>query len=501
MKISEIVSKKPWLGWTLFISTTVAVFLLGLFASTVIERRTEATFMNIPLYKLDEFEPRNEVWGMAYPREYARYKQMADTTFRSKYGGSGLIDALEDNPRLVILFAGYAFARDYNQPRGHVFAVEDVHNTLRTGTPDENTPDMQRASCWTCKSSDVPRIMNEIGPEAFYATPWSEMLHEIVNPIGCANCHNPDNQHLRITQLALVEAFERRGKDIHKMSLNETRSLVCAQCHVEYYFKGEGGYVTFPWDKGLSVENMEDYFDEYGFHDWIHAVSKTPLIKAQHPDYELYVTGIHYERGVSCADCHMPYITEGSQKITDHKVQSPLNNIENSCMVCHRDNRDELLKNVYDRQDKVYEQRIILEELLVKAHLETGFAIELGATNEQLKLIHKYIRSAQWRWDFVAASHGASFHAPLESMRIISSGMKMASLARVEIARLLAELGHNKPVQMPDISTKSKAQAYIGLNMQELQNSKDHWLKNTLPKWMTKAKEREAKMPMPERIR
>jgi nitrite reductase (cytochrome c-552) len=501
MKITDLVNKRPWLGWFLFISTTVVVFLLGLFASTIIQRRTEASVMNIPLYNLEEFEPRNEVWGMAYPREYARYQEMADTTFRSKYGGSGLIDALEDDPRLVILFAGYAFARDYNQPRGHVFAVEDVHNTLRTGTPDGNTPDMQRSSCWTCKSTDVPRVINEIGAEEFFAKPWSEMLYEIVNPIGCANCHNPDNQHLRIAQVPLIEAFERQDRDINKMSLNETRSLVCAQCHVEYYFKGEKFFVTFPWDKGMSVDSIEEYYNEYEFYDWTHALSKTPIIKAQHPDYELYITGIHYQRGVSCADCHMPYITEGSQKITDHKVQSPLNNIENSCMVCHRDSKEELLQNVYDRQDKVYQQKIVLEDLLVKAHIETAFAIEKGANDEQLKPIHKNIRSAQWKWDFVAASHGASFHAPIESLRILSSGVHKVSLARVEIARLLADLGYNKPVQMPDISTKAKAQEYLGLNMQELQASKDRWLKTTLPTWMEKAEERQNKMPMPERLR
>ena len=501
LKIAEIVKIKPWLGWLLFFATTIFVFLLGLFASSIIQRRTEALVMNVPLYKLSEFEPRNEVWGLAYPREYARYQQMADTTFRSKYGGSGLIDALEDDPRLVILFAGYAFARDYNQPRGHIYAVTDVHNTLRTGTPDENNSDMQTASCWTCKSPDVPRVINEIGAAEFFKTPWSQMLSEIVNPIGCANCHNPENQHLRINQVPLREAFERNNRDIDKINLNEMRSLVCAQCHVEYYFKGDGKYVTFPWDKGMSVEQIEEYFDEIEFYDWIHQLSKTPVIKAQHPDYELFVTGIHYQRGVSCVDCHMPYITEGSQKITDHKVQSPLNNIQNSCLVCHRDDPEELLRNVYDRQDKVYEQKIKLEDLLVKAHIETAFAIDKGANSNQLKPIHKYIRQAQWRWDFVAASHGVSFHSPLEAMRILSSGMEKVSFARVELARLLASLGYNQEVIMPDISTKAKAQEYLGLNYDKLKSEKNTWLNTELKKYLEIARIRESKMPMPERIR
>ncbi len=501
LNLRKLIEKKPWAGWVLFLGTTGIVFVLGIFAASIIQRRTEATMLNIPLYNLDKFEPRNEVWGKAYPREYATYKEMADTSFRSKYGGSATIDVLEEDPRMVILWAGYSFSRDYNQGRGHIYAIEDIHNTLRTGTPDANTPDMQYSSCWTCKSPDVPRVINEIGAAEFYKKPWSERLSQIVNPIGCANCHNPEDQSLRIVQTPFIEAMERQGKSIKDFTLNEKRTMVCAQCHVEYYFKKEGSYVTFPWDNGLSAEDMEKYYDDIEFYDYIHALSKTPIIKAQHPDYEIFTTGVHYDRGVSCTDCHMPYVREGSQKITDHKIQSPLNNIANSCLVCHRESEDELRRNVYERQDKVHQQRILLEDLIVKAHIETACAIDLGASDEQLKPIHKYIRAAQWRWDYVGASHGGSFHSPVESLRVTSAGIEKASHARVEISRLLAELGHNKPVEMPDISTKEKAQAYLGLNLEKLQSEKDEWLKNELPKWLEIAKAREAQMPMPKRIK
>ncbi len=503
MKFSlrNLVEKKPWAGWVLFIGTTGVVFILGMFAASIIQRRTEATLINIPLYELDEFEPRNEMWGKAYPREYESYQQMADTSYSSKYNGNAMRDALGEDPRIVILFAGYAFSKDYNQPRGHIYAVTDIQNTLRTGTPDENNKDIQKSSCWTCKSPDVPRVINDIGAEAFFKKPWSEMLSEIVNPIGCANCHNPENQSLRIMQVPLIEAYQRQNKDVTACTLNEKRSMTCAQCHVEYYFKGEGKYVTFPWDKGMSMEQMEQYYDSIQFTDWVHPLSKTPMIKAQHPDYEIFTTGIHYERGISCADCHMPYVKEGSQKMTDHKIQSPLNNIENSCMVCHRESAEDLIENVTERQDKVYQQKILLEDLLVQAHIETAYAIELGAKDEQLVVIHKYIRQAQWRWDYVAASHGGSFHSPVECLRIISDGIQKASLARIEIARLLSELGYNKAVEMPYISTKEKAQIYIGLDPTKLKSDKDAWLKNTLPKWMQIAKDRESKMPEPKRLK
>ena len=38
-----------------------------------------------------------------------------DTTFKSMYNGSAMIDELKDDPKLVILWAGYAFAKDYSQ--------------------------------------------------------------------------------------------------------------------------------------------------------------------------------------------------------------------------------------------------------------------------------------------------------------------------------------------------------------------------------------------------
>lgn len=498
--LSKKIEEKPWLGWLIFFSSMAIVFVLGLLASTIIQRRTEATVMNQPKYELSEFEPRNDVWGKAYPREYETYNQMADTSFKSKYNGSAMRDALDEDPRLVILFAGYAFSKDYNQPRGHVYAVKDIHNTLRTGTPMDDNSGPQNSSCWSCKSPDVPRVISYMGAEKFYASKWSSMLSEIVNPIGCANCHDPKEMNLRIFQVPFMESMQRKGIDYSKFPINEMRTMVCAQCHVEYYFKGEGKYVTFPWDKGYSMEDIEKYYDSIHFTDWVHPLSKAPIIKAQHPDFEIFQHSIHYQRGISCADCHMPYKTEGSQKITDHKVQSPLNNMESSCMVCHRESKEELIKNVYDRQDKVYQQKLILEELLVKSHIEAKKAWDLGATEKQMKPALLLIRQAQWRWDFVAASHGGSFHAPLECQRIISSGIEKVAEARLVIAKVLAVLGYLENVPIPDISSKEKAQRFIGLDMNTLHKEKNEWNDKKLPVWLEKAREREAKMPLPKRI-
>lgn len=503
--IQERIRKRPWLGWVLFLATVAVVFVLGLLASSIIERRTEAVFAYTPQVEYSQYEPRNEIWGMNFPREYQSYLQTADTLFRSMYNGSQMIDMLEVDPRLVVLWAGYGFSKDYKQGRGHYYAVADVQNTLRTGAPDGDTPSPMPNTCWTCKSPDVPRVMNELveemgdfqaGVAAFYSGSWDTRGHQVVNPIGCADCHDAETMNLRISRPALIEAFNRMGKDITRASHQEMRSLVCAQCHVEYYFNKnvvEGvQYLTFPWDNGFSAEAMEEYYDNIEFSDWTHQMSRAPMLKAQHPGYEIYMTGIHAERGVSCADCHMPYMSEGGLKYTDHHIQSPLNNVANSCQVCHREETRTLVKNVYDRQDRIIENRDKLEELLVRAHVEASVAWEKGATEQQMQGILMDIRHAQWRWDYAAASHGGSFHSPLETSRVIATGITIAQEARLKLARVLSGLGYNGEVPYPDLSSKAAAQAFIGLDMEKLESEKKQFRETLLQEWLRKAAEREA---------
>ncbi len=498
--LRTIIERHPALGWLLFLATLLIVFLLGLLASSIMERRVEASFVNVPQLKLSPFEPRNAVWGQNFPREYQSYMQTSDTTFRSKYNGSATIDMLEEDPRLVVLWAGYSFSQEYKQGRGHYYAVNDVTKILRTGSPKTASDGPQPTTCWTCKSPDVPRLMNQHGVAEFYTGRWARLGPEIANPIGCADCHDPATMNLRITRPALVEAFNKTDRDITQASHQEMRSLVCAQCHVEYYFNKKAvpgaEYLTFPWQNGLTAEGAEAYYDQAGFSDWTHTISRTPMLKAQHPDYELYTQGIHAQRGVSCADCHMPYKSEGGQKFTDHKIQSPLNNVANSCQVCHREEAGKLVQNVYERQDKIIENRDKLEELLVRAHLEAGKAWDLGASESEMKAIQTGIRHAQWRWDYVAASHGGSFHAPIETARIISSAIATVQETRVQLARLLTAKGFDGELPYPDISTKEKAQQFIGLDIAGLKEKKNEFLRTVVPEWQEKAKTREAGMKL-----
>lgn len=493
--IEDLLRGRAWLGWLIFFATAGIVFLLGMLASSIVERRAEAEFAFAPEIKFSKFEPRNSVWGEVFPREYDTYMKTADTSFKSKYNGSSTVDLLKESPEMVVLWAGYPFSKGYNQGRGHYYALEDVRKSLRHGSPVKGTASPLPNTCWTCKSPDVPRLMNEVGVAGFYAGTWESRGAEIVNPIGCADCHDSKTMNLHISRPALVEAFQNRGMDIEKATHQEMRSLVCAQCHVEYYFnkKIQDGvnYLVFPWKNGTVVEEIEKYYDSISFSDWTHSLSRAHMLKAQHPDYEIYLTGTHASRGVSCADCHMPFISEGGQKFTDHHIQSPLNNVSNSCQVCHREETEKLITDVYTRQDKIIENRKILEKLLVRCHIEAKTAWDKGAKEEQMKSILDDLRRAQWRWDFAAAGHGNSFHSPVETGRIISGGIALAQDARVKLARLLAALGYNQEVPYPDISTKIKAQEYIGLDIKKMNEDIDIFMKTVVPEWIKSGEQRE----------
>ena len=502
---------KKWQSWALFGGSMIAVFLLGLLVSSLMERRAEvaSVFNNKRTEFTDSIIAQNEKFKADYPREYETWSMTEDTTFASKYNSSQEVDVLEQRPEMVILWAGYAFSRHYNTPRGHKHALEDMRKILRTGNPgiligaDSIAADMQPATCWTCKGPDVPRMMRKLSetksvfdPANFYAKKWSELGAEEVNPIGCSDCHDARTMDLRPARPAIYEAFANSGKNLRNATHQEMRSLVCAQCHVEYYFikpddpnnPGKANYLVFPQHYGLTCEDAEHYYDSIGFYDYIHPLSKTKILKAQHPGWEMSQQGIHAQRGVSCADCHMPYKQDGGVKFSDHQIMSPLAKIDRTCQVCHRQDAEVLRQNVYDRQEKCNEVRDRAEQELARAHFETKFIIDKGATDAELAPIQALLRKSQWRWDYAIASHGATFHAPQEVIRLLSHSVDYAQQARLLIARVAAKHGHMGEIPVPDYSTKAKAQAAIGLDMNMLNQNKRRFLDEIFPKWIMDAK-------------
>ena len=173
---------------------------------------------------------------------------------------------------------------------------------------------------------------------------------------------------LRVTRSFLKSAYKRNGLRIEDATEQEMRSLVCAQCHAEYYFQGEDRILTLPWDQGYTVENIEAYYDSINFTDFTHKLSRAHLIKAQHPDFELFQMGIHGQRGVSCGECHMPAVGEDENRYNNHHIKSPLAMIDRTCQACHRESEETLRKDVYERQNKVYAIRMRVEEELTKPY-------------------------------------------------------------------------------------------------------------------------------------
>lgn len=421
--------------------------------------------------------------------EYKSWKSTLDTTFRSLYNGNQAEDLLALRPNMVILWAGTAFSKSYFSPRGHMYAIDDVHRSLRTGAPRKTNKGSQPASCWACKSIDVPRLVESVGWSGFYGKKWYDWGAEVVNPIGCADCHDPESMDLQIPRQFLTDALKRINSPVENASDQNMRSLVCAQCHSEYYLRGESQEIVLPWDSGYTVEAIENYYDKIGFTDYVHKLSRVPMLKAQHPDYELAQMGIHARRGISCGECHMPYVEEEEMNgYNNHHIQSPLAMIEKTCQACHRESADVLRQDVYSQQNKVMETRDHLEKELTKAHIEAKFAWDQGATEKQMEPVLKLLRQAQWRWDFGVASHGAAFHASQEVQRILGDGLYKTMQARMAIKEVLNKYGYNKDVPMPDISTKEKAQKYIGLDIPAETVSKEEFLKTVVTEWIEEAK-------------
>jgi len=217
------------------------------------------------------------------------------------------------------------------------------------------------------------------------------------------------------------------------------------------------------------------------------------MLKAQHPGYETWKLGVHGKNDVSCVDCHMPKVTnDKGRKYTDHKVGNPFDRFEETCATCHSQSKEFLVGLTNERKAKVKELKGRAEAQLVKAHFEAAAAWKAGATEAEMKPILTDIRHSQWRWDYAIASHGAAAHAPEEVLRILGTAVDKAADARVKLAQLLAKKGITDPIAIPDISTKAKAQAALGMDMDKMNAEKEAFKKDMLPKWDEEAKKREA---------
>jgi nitrite reductase (cytochrome c-552) len=330
---------------------------------------------------------------------------------------------LEADARLLTLFAGYPFSKEYNEERGHENALIDVESTLRVNEKTAGT-------CYSCKSADNPRLWDEIGMEKYDATLFKELGKSIDHTIGCANCHEAGTMRLVVTNPALETALKAQGLDWTKYTRQQMRSLVCANCNVEYYMVGDGKLLTLPWKNGTRIDDIAAYYTEVNFSDWTHPESGASMVKIQHPDYELYTAGsTHFNAGVACADCHMPYTRDGSVKFSTHDITSPLLKLPQTCGVCHTD-VDYVAGRVQIIQDTVYETMIKAEDAILSAIVAIKAAGTTGNVDSKLlEDARELHRQAQLRWDFINAENSMGFHNPEEALRILAESIDLARQA------------------------------------------------------------------------
>jgi len=264
--------------------------------------------------------------------------------------------------------------------------------------------------------------------------PYFEARKLVRHPVSCIDCHDPANMQLRVTRPGSIEGIRllKAGQGIPGYDVNEQatrqemRTFVCGQCHVEYYFKGPEKRLTYPWGKGLTADSILAFHDSTGQVDWVHSISGAPMLKAQHPEFELYNQGIHARSGVACADCHMPYKREGAMKISDHHVRSPVLNLNRACQTCHKWTEEELLARVTTIQDRTFEMRNMALDAVLQLTKEIAAEVKRDSTSGNVRRARDYQRKAQFLADFIEAENSMGFHADQEAALILAKSIDLS---------------------------------------------------------------------------
>jgi nitrite reductase (cytochrome c-552) len=440
-----------------FVVAVVTVAVTALLVN-IFERKQEA---RNPFYRVVELTDETidpAVWGKNFPFQYDAYRRTTDSQ-RTRYGGSEALprtpsqadprsvvaqSRLEEDPRLKIMWAGYAFARDFREDRGHAFMLADQTYTERQQAAQ------QPGTCLHCHASVyVPYKQAGGGDlikgfELVNQMPFQDARKLVTHPITCIDCHTADTLQLRVTRPGFIEGIRAlkaaqgiQAYDVNTMATRqEMRSYVCGQCHVEYYFQGAEKRLVYPWAQGVQVDNIMAYYDAMQFKDWEHAETGAPVLKAQHPEFELWTQGIHARSGVACADCHMPYTRVGATKVSDHRVRSPLLNINHACQTCHRWPEAELKARADTIQDRTYTLRNLAMNALMDLITDLKTARQAGRTDEQLATACDFQRKAQFYLDFIEAENSMGFHAPQEAARILAGSIDFSRQGQAALRAL-----------------------------------------------------------------
>lgn len=433
------------------IAAAVAAFAVTALLINIFERKQEARNPFYRVVELNNTISDPAVWGKDFPMQYDLYLRTVDME-RTKYGGSEAMphsptaadprsvvarSKLEQDPRLKVMWAGYAFSKDYRERRGHAYMLDDQTFTERQ---QANPP----GACLNCHASMVT-VYNQVGNGDMFKgfqlinhMSYKEAHQYAKHPVACIDCHDPQTMQLRVTRPAFIEAIRNlkasqgiQNYDVNAMATRqEMRSYVCGQCHVTYYFKGPEKQLTFPWTNGLRVENIIANEDETHVKEWEHPDTGAPMIKARHPEFEVWNQGVHARSGVACADCHMPYTRMGGLKISDHQVNSPLLKINRACQTCHHFPEEELRARVEEIQDRFFNLRNTALDALMDL-INDIKANKDKVTADQLTQARDYQRRGQFMIDFIMSENSMGFHAPQEAERILGDAINLCRLGQL----------------------------------------------------------------------
>lgn len=490
----ELKAKKTILLWgAAFVMTGAVGAGIAALLLDINNKKIQGRQYPLMLNKVTDDNVDFAVWGRNFQSHLDAYNSMARNDTSTEFGGSMAYSKLLRFTAMTELWAGYPFSLDFNEERGHFYSQIDQRDTKRNNKEWMNAHGLpkfsgQPGACMNCHSGWAPSLIREMGWEKFNKTPYWEIITKIEAAHGndvhgskmgstCADCHAPDDMSLRVTRPAYINAMVARGYEadpVHGVNATrqEMRSHVCQQCHVEYYFNGPDKLLTFPWTKwpkgqALRIEMIEAYYNEArqatnGFkNDWVHKTTGAPMLKMQHPEAELFSSGIHARSKVACADCHMPYKREGAVKITEHNIASPLMNINASCRTCHPETEENLKLRVRKIQRstawslKQAESAIIALIADIKmAGLELQNKSEwIGAKTDAdreaylagfLGDAREFHRRASMRWDYISSENSMGFHSPQESTRVLQGAVDLARQGQLALLSAMRRAGVEK---------------------------------------------------------
>ena len=416
--------------------------------------------------KAGEYEPGE--WAKNWPLEHEGWEATANPTpagkspYKKGWDTDGKIyDKLSEFPYLPLLFNGWGFGIEYNEPRGHAWMVQDVLDV---------DPARRKAGgvCLTCKTPYAQELQAAHGKD-YFSKPFDE-IHALIPKnhqklgVACISCHDEADASLKIkNEFTLTKALKDMGVDTARLSTQDLRSLVCAQCHVTYVVRKDkdmkSDFVFFPWQNSrygkITIEDIIKRIKSDPAHlEWTHAVTGFKLGFLRHPEFELFSNdSAHWKAGLACADCHMPYTRAGNKKISDHRVMSPLKRDMKACIQCHTQGKEWLAQRVKSIQDRTASMQLRAGYATATAAklFERANAVKKGGRGLDDALYAKakeYYEEAFYRVTFIGAENSMGFHNPAETLRVLGDAAYFAGKSEGMLRQLLAQAGAPAPAKI-----------------------------------------------------